>query len=135
MKVLIFGGRDFNDQSLMQYHLDQFYMMHGFITCVVHGDATGADKMGAMFARNWFGIPDLPFPADWKNIDVPGAVIKTNRFGQYNAVAGHQRNQKMIDEGKPDWGMGFPGGTGTADMAARLDRAGIPIWNGGYKNV
>ena len=133
MRVLIFGGRDFNDQSLMQKHLDDFFMMYGYITHVIHGDASGADRMGAMFARNWFGVPDLPFPADWKNIDVPGAVIKTNRFGQYNAVAGHQRNQRMIVEGKPDWGMGFPGGTGTADMAARLEAAGIPIWDGGYK--
>jgi len=131
MKVLIFGGRNFRDQSLMQHHLDQFYIMHGHITYIIHGDASGADSMGKMFARNWLGIPDLPFPADWKNVDVPGAVIKTNQYGDYNAIAGYQRNQRMIDEGQPDFGMGFPGGSGTADMLKRLEAAGVPIWNGG----
>ena len=130
MKVLIFGGRDFQNKIMMMNAMNNFYLSNGPITCVIHGDAKGADSMGKMLARNWLEIPDIPFPADWKNIDVPGAVVKTNAHGQYNAVAGHMRNQKMIDEGKPDWGMCFPGGSGTADMKDRLIRAGIPVWDG-----
>lgn len=129
MKVLIFGGRNFYDQSLMQKTLDAFYLQNGAITCVIHGNAPGADSMGRMFARNWLGVPDEPYPADWKDLDAPGAVIKHGKYGPYNAVAGHQRNQRMIDEGKPAWGIMFPGGTGTADMNARLVKAGIPVWD------
>lgn len=33
----------------------------------------------------------------------------------------------MIDEGKPDYALVFPGGYGTADMRARLVVAGIPF--------
>jgi len=39
---------------------------------------------------------------------------------------------ELIDRGKPTYGMGFEGGTGTADMAKRLEIAGIPMFNAGY---
>lgn len=83
MKVLIFGGRDFRDQSMMQRALDNFYLANGAITYVIHGCAAGADSMGMMFARNWLGVPDSgdEFKADWKNINVAGAVVKTNQHG------------------------------------------------------
>lgn len=129
MRVLIFGGRDFNDQNLMMNTLNNFYTFNGPITFIIHGDAKGADTLGKHFARNWLGVPDLPFPAAWKDLSAPGAVVKEGKYGPYNAVAGHQRNQRMIDEGKPDWGIMMPGGTGTADMKARLDKAGIPVWD------
>jgi hypothetical protein len=41
-------------------------------------------------------------------------IADWNRLGP---GAGHIRNQRMIDEGKPDAAVAFPGGTGTADMA------------------
>ena len=36
----------------------------------------------------------------------------------------------MIDEGKPDVVIFFPGGSGTADMIAKADKAGIEIIDG-----
>jgi hypothetical protein len=33
----------------------------------------------------------------------------------------------MLDEGKPDLVIGFPGGTGTADMLSRAEIAGVKI--------
>ena len=133
MKVLVFGGRDFTDEALMKRTFDAFFVTNGPMTCIIHGDAIGADKMGQHLARNWLMVPEIPFKPDWKNIDVPGAVVKQGKYGSYNAIAGHTRNQDMIDLGQPDWGMGFTGGTGTADMAKRLEKAGIPICNGGYQ--
>lgn len=135
VRVLIFGGRDFNDAERFHFTLEDFVKANGPITCIIHGKAKGADGWGAFHARE-YGIPERPFPAKWDDIHAPGAVIKYTRgpTGKpYNALAGHWRNQEMIDIGKPDWGIGFKGGTGTADMAARLERAEIPIWNGGYK--
>ena len=129
MKVLIFGGRDFNDQNHMANVLNAFYDLNGPITCVVHGAAKGADLLGQHFARNWLGVPDEPYPAAWSDLTAPGAVIKQGRYGPYNVIAGHQRNQRMIDEAKPEWAIMFPGGAGTADMKARLDKAGIPVWD------
>jgi hypothetical protein len=33
----------------------------------------------------------------------------------------------MIDEGKPDRAVSFPGGRGTADMVKRIQAAGIKL--------
>ncbi len=51
-------------------------------------------------------------PADW------------DKFGK---GAGPIRNQQMIDEGKPDLVVAFPGGTGTADMVKRAKKHGIEV--------
>lgn len=135
MRVLIFGGRDFNDVETMHYALGAFQAAHGQITCIIHGDAKGADNWGKWHAINELHVPHRPFPAKWNDIHAPGAVVKYTRGPNgrpYNAVAGHWRNQEMINVGKPDWGIGFKGGAGTADMARRLTAAGIPIYNAGY---
>jgi len=134
MRILVFGGRKFNDTNAMMKAFNEFYNTIGPITAIIQGEATGADRMARNFAINFLNVPNLAFPANWKNLDVPGAIIKQNKFGSYNAIAGHQRNEQMILEGRPDWGMGFPGGTGTADMSRRLKNHGIPIFNAGYKN-
>jgi len=34
----------------------------------------------------------------------------------------------MIDDGKPDGVVAFPGGTGTADMIRRAKKAGLKVW-------
>lgn len=39
------------------------------------------------------------------------------------------RNQKMLDEGRPDLIVAFPGGRGTADMVKRGIAAGVPVLN------
>ena len=33
----------------------------------------------------------------------------------------------LLDEGKPDLVVAFPGGGGTADMILRAERAGVPV--------
>ena len=83
---------------------------------IIHGAAKGADELARRWAaRN--GIPELPFKADWY----------PNGFGRLDRSAGPRRNQRMIDEGKPDRVIGFSGGRGTADMLARARAAGIEV--------
>ena len=110
MRALIYGGRDFNKKDLAYRALDQMNELYGF-TAVISGMARGADTLG----YNWAferGIPILPFPADW---------------AKYKRAAGPIRNQQMIDEGKPDVGIAFPGGTGTTDMTKRLHKHGVLV--------
>lgn len=66
------------------------------ITEVVSGTAKGADEFGEVIA-NRSNIPVIRFPADWKNLDVQPCKIKQNKYGKYNALAGHNRNQKMAE--------------------------------------
>lgn len=54
----------------------------------------------------------MAFPANWK------------KFGK---AAGPLRNVKMIEEGKPDVVIAFPGGHGTANMVALAEASGIPV--------
>jgi hypothetical protein len=112
MRALICGGRDYTDRRRIHEALDDIHAASP-ISCVIHGDALGADRLAAEWAEI-HGIPTDPHPADWDNLDAPGAIIrlnpKTGRF--YNKAAGAQRNRKMV-ELKPDLVIAFPGNVGT----------------------
>ena len=42
-------------------------------------------------------IPVKVFIPLWKEIEAPGAIVKTNAYGKYNAKAGIDRNEQMGD--------------------------------------
>lgn len=136
MRLLVFGGRNYGlvprgtvkytpawaraakqataDRDLLHRRLDALLPD---VSILIHGDASGADRV----ARGWAQrrrIPDLPFPANW---------YPNGREGGLDRGAGPKRNQQMLDEGRPDKAVGFPGGSGTADMAARCRAAGIEL--------
>lgn len=106
MRVLVCGGRDYNDCVRVGLQLRMLKA-----TQVIEGGATGADYCAAHWAAK-AGIPVETYPADWKT---------------HGKAAGPIRNQQMIDEGKPDVVIAFPGGRGTADMVRRAQSAGIPV--------
>lgn len=121
------GGRNGKDRSLVDRRLSAVHRKYG-IDALIVGRATGYDTLAEDWAKD-HGIPVLPFPANWTDLSHPDAIIRSRRDGsKYDARAGSRRNQRMIDEGRPDAGVQFPGGDGTADMVARLKRAKIPAW-------
>lgn len=111
MRILVFGGRDWTDQQLTFRVLDKVHRERG-ISWIIHGGARGADTMAGDWAQDR-KVPFLRFNANWSGD---------------GKAAGPLRNQRMLDQGKPNAGIGFPGGRGTADMAARLRKALIPVW-------
>lgn len=110
MRVLVCGGRDFKDFDRVVVVLDN---LDPPATLIIHGGAPGADQCAGAWAERR-GIPTLRFPAEWE---------------KYGRRAGPRRNQRMLDEGKPDLVVAFPGGRGTADMLARADKAGVVVWS------
>ncbi len=108
MRVLVCGGRNFSDTSLFGEAVERFAPC---VTLIIHGGAAGADEMADNWGI-WAEIPVECYEADWK---------------RYGNSAGPIRNQQMIDEGKPDLVLAFPGGRGTADMVRRAKAAGIPV--------
>ena len=94
-RVIIAGGRDFNDFNLLTQSMDNI-MARAKVDkiVIVSGKAKGADALGEKYA-GIRGHAVASFPADWNNIHVPGAVVKTNKYGKYNARAGHMRNEEM----------------------------------------
>lgn len=108
MRVLVCGGREFSDALMLGEHLDAFHRSNP-ITVIIHGDARGADTLAAQWARA-HGIEVVAFPANW------------NLHGK---SAGPIRNRQMLDEGKPDMVVAFPGGAGTANMVDQSRKAGV----------
>ncbi len=110
MKVLVCGGRRFIDETVLFNKLDNLHRETPF-TGIVEGGAKGADTL----AKKWADsrrIGCQEFPADW------------NRYGK---GAGHIRNKQMLDEGKPDLVVAFPGGKGTANMVKLAKEAGVEV--------
>jgi hypothetical protein len=111
-RILVCGGRDYLDMPFLFSVLDM-QAEQGPISTIIQGDCpTGADKLARMWAISRNEHFDS-FPADWR---------------AHGKAAGPIRNQQMLDEGKPTKVFVFPGGRGTADMARRAKRAGLPVF-------
>jgi hypothetical protein len=99
LKVIVAGGRDFNDYDRLSAVIFDYAESVGedVGVSIVSGMAAGADGLAHQFAMAE-DVQVYEFPADWNNVDVPGAVVKQNRYGKpYNAVAGHNRNRAMAE--------------------------------------
>lgn len=110
-RLLVCGGRDYADRSHVWATLDRVHRKRP-LGLVIHGASRGADTLAARWAEG-ASVETADFPADWE---------------RHGKAAGPIRNQRMLDEGKPDAVVAFPGGTGTADMVARARKAGVPVW-------
>ncbi len=121
-KLIIAGGRDFNDEPVMIAAFNKFVRESGLQDSnveVVSGTAKGADSLGAELAKS-NGIALKEFPADWKNLAVTPCRIKAGAYGQYNALAGMNRNKQMGEYA--DGALIFWNGssTGTKDMINQM---------------
>jgi hypothetical protein len=110
MRVLVCGGRDFSNCKLVFDTLNDLSRKE-VVDCIIEGDAPGADRIAGAWAKR--RRVDLKlYPANW---------------AKEGKAAGPRRNQKMLDEGKPDLVVAFPGGTGTADMVSRARAANVEV--------
>lgn len=110
MRVLVTGGRTYGDAARLQAVLDKLHAEAG-IDVIIEGGANGAD----MLARNWARanvVNGSTFEADWKS------------FGSF---AGPKRNTAMLQEGRPDVVIAFPGGTGTRNMKDQARKFGVEV--------
>ena len=114
-RVLVCGGRTYVDRARLFTVLGEIIGYAGHPDSprlvVIHGGAAGADKLAGDFA-DYAGHRVEVYKADWE---------------KHGKSAGPIRNQQMLDEGKPDLVIAFPGGAGTADMVRRARKAGIRV--------
>lgn len=111
MRVLVCGGRDYSDWDRVQAVLNKLHEAN-IIDVIIEGGARGADRMGREWARMIGGADVETYEAEWEH---------------HGKFAGHLRNQRMLDEGKPDLVIAFPGGRGTADMVRKARKAGVEV--------
>lgn len=114
MRAIVCGGRDYSDEGKVFEALTSLG-----VSFVIEGGASGADTLAWEWARRNLTDDKAPWSDRWMRFDA--------RWDRDGRAAGPIRNQRMIDEGKPDAVVAFPGGRGTADMIRRAKRAGIPV--------
>lgn len=110
MKVLVCGGRAYEDRDRVFAVLDKLHAEAGVVS-IIEGGARGADAYGKEWAFRR-GVDCETFKADWEN---------------QGSFAGPMRNKRMLAEGQPDLVIAFPGGRGTADMVRKARKAGITV--------
>lgn len=112
MRVLVCGGRTYDDYGAVSRALDAIYATAPHDTMmVIQGGASGADKLARDWCMERF-VSYANYGADWK---------------RHGPSAGPRRNQRMLSDGKPDVVLAFPGGRGTADMVDRASKAGVTV--------
>ena len=100
MRVIIAGGRDFNDFKLLESNLHKIFkqladekLISAYINEanieIVCGKARGADTLGEQFAKTYHFLIKY-FPADWDT---------------YGKSAGYRRNTEMAKYAKEDNGV------------------------------
>lgn len=112
--VLVCGGRNYYDELWLRFALDTISHRINLVE-VVEGGARGADELAGAWA-DLHGKLRTTIPADW---------------AQYGKRAGPIRNRKMLEYlqacGNAHMVIAFPGGSGTANMVAQAEQAGIKI--------
>lgn len=111
MKVIVCGGRAYNDKETVWTVLDAYP-----VTFLIVGydpnnpKFQGADQLAYEWAKER-GVPGKCYPANW------------TAFGR---GAGPRRNFIMATT-RPDVVLAFPGDRGTADMMAKARHAQIEV--------
>lgn len=137
MIIIAFGSRSLSERQDAMVIVDRafriFYAESGlFTTLVKYGDARGADILMAQWAKD-MKIEVQPFPAkwnDWAGLPKDKKKLKRRADGsQYNALAGFNRNQEMIDSGfDAALCIRMPGHSpGTDDMIERVKLTKKPL--------
>jgi len=110
MRILVCGGRDYSDKDFLEKTLERLSKKYKDLTLIC-GMCRGADMMAYSWAKSR-DIPVEEYHADW------------NRYGH---SAGPIRNREMIQDGKPDLVIAFPGGKGTADTVRVAKQVNIQV--------
>ncbi|WP_100474152.1 SLOG family protein [Mycobacteroides abscessus] len=143
-RVLVTGSRDWPDPKPIVSALNsQWLKAHrqGRELVVVQGECpSGADRFAAEWAEvredtGLFRVKSESYPADWsRDCDERCTHAPRWKHGRrYCPLAGHLRNQKMVDMGA-DICIAFPlkDSRGTWDCIKRARRAGISVINFGF---
>jgi len=79
MKLIIAGGRDFNNYDMLTTAVDNFIERHPDYDIIISGTARGADELGERYAKDT-NITVERYPAQWD---------------KYGKSAGYRRNEQM----------------------------------------
>lgn len=115
MAVLVCGDRNWTARLAIYRELDYLKIHSANLIKVVHGGCRGADLLAKSVAEE-LGMAVKEYIADWE---------------KHGRAAGPIRNEKMLDEERPDLVLAFHSdighSLGTMDMIKRANLEGIPV--------
>ena len=111
-RVLVCGGRDYEDRDKVNATLDYCCQFFEPDFVLIHGSARGADRLAHVWAF-FKGCAVIEMKANWDF---------------YGKTAGHIRNEWMLKFAMPDLVIAFPGGPGTRDMIRQAMAAGVDVY-------
>lgn len=80
-KVIVAGGRDFKDYTLLEKKLDELLVNQKDVQ-IVCGMANGADKLGLYYAKKR-NLSVREYPADWHNEGNKAGFKRNVRMARY----------------------------------------------------
>lgn len=134
IKLIIAGSRECTDYEVVREAVEKGLEILKIdkVSEVVSGAANGVDSLGEEWGRkNGYNV--VTFPADWKNLKAPNAVIKerynkwSKKNEKYNANAGFQRNAEMAEYADALIAINF-NTPGTDNMVKVAKAAGILVY-------
>lgn len=81
IKLLIAGGRDFNDYELLKTWCNAVSKNYKILE-IISGTAKGADTLGEVYAKE-HNIPIKRFPADWETYGKKAGYLRNVEMGNY----------------------------------------------------
>ena len=117
--ILVCGGRGYYKyskvwQALGNLITDIWFKDETTPIHIMSGDQPGAEFIAKVFAMDEYDQVPL--------ITYQGYTTPTPALGGISA-----RNQRMLDEGKPDIVLAFAGSVATTDMIAKATAAGVEV--------
>ena len=89
-RLIVAGGRDFDNYCLLDSKLDYFTMRIDFkLLEVVSGKARGADTFGEIWARER-GVTVAEFPANWDKHGKSAGYIRNREMAEYSVANGNR---------------------------------------------
>lgn len=121
-KVIIAGGRDFDDYKYMSAQLDELFWKSScfgeYPIKIISGMAKGADTLAIRYADE-HRLTKILFPANWKS---------------HPRIAGFLRNEDMLSIATHLVAFWDGESSGTKHMIEIAKEKGIPVWVYQYTN-
>ena len=84
MKIIVAGGRDFNNYVVLDKILSTY--INPPFDVIISGDARGADILGVQWAIK-HGVYVQHFPADWNTYGKGAGYVRNSEMGKYADAA------------------------------------------------
>lgn len=111
-RILVCGARDYNKPSYFREQMDRLVKSHfadKFV--IIHGGHGGVN----ILAAQWAALGDYP------TLEIRGNTP------YYHSASERIQNQWLMDWGRPDLVLAFPGGRNTEDIVRHAKERGIHV--------